>query len=76
MTTTFYEPTIGAGIAALMQPNTTVVYTESPGSHTFEMQDIPAIAKVAHAHGAKVIIDNAWGHRLFSQCVPSMASTW
>jgi len=65
VTTTFYDPLIGAGIAALMQPNTSVVYTESPGSHTFEVQDIPAIAAVAHAHGARVIIDNAWATGYF-----------
>jgi len=60
--TTFYDPVIdGAGIAALLRPNTTVVYTESPGSHTFEVQDIPAIAKAAHAGGAKVLMDNTWG---------------
>jgi cystathionine beta-lyase len=58
--TTYYDPTIGAGIEALMQPNSAVIYTESPGSHTFEVQDIPAIAAVAHARGAKVILDNAW----------------
>lgn len=56
----FYDPTVGAGIAALMKPNTKVVYCESPGSLTFEMQDIPAIAKVAHAAGAIVIADNTW----------------
>lgn len=60
--TTFYDPVIdGAGLAALMRPNTRVVYTESPGSHTFEIQDIPALARVAHAHGAKVLMDNTWG---------------
>jgi len=60
--TTFYDPTIGeAEIAALMRPNTKVVYTESPGSHTFEIQDIPAIARAAHARGAKVLMDNTWG---------------
>ena len=64
--TTFYDPVIdGPGIAALLRPNTTVVYTESPGSHTFEVQDIPAIAKAAHAGGApggaKVLMDNTWG---------------
>jgi cystathionine beta-lyase len=60
--TTYYHPTIdGAGLADLMRPNTTVVYTESPGSHTFEVQDIPAIAAVAHAGGAKVLMDNTWG---------------
>ena len=63
--TTFYDPLIGAGIAALLRPNTTVVYTESPGSHTFEVQDIPAISKAAHAHGAMVIMDNAWATGLF-----------
>jgi cystathionine beta-lyase len=60
--TTYYDPEIdGAGIAALMRPNTAVVYTESPGSHTFEVQDVPAIAKAAHAGGAKVLMDNTWG---------------
>jgi len=60
--TTFYTPEIDeAGIAALMRPNTTVVYTESPGSHTFEVQDVPAIARAAHAGGAKVLMDNTWG---------------
>ena len=60
--TTYYAPEIDeAGMAALMRPNTTVVYTESPGSHTFEVQDIPAIARAAHAGGAKVMMDNTWG---------------
>jgi cystathionine beta-lyase len=60
--TTYYRPEIDeAGISALMRPNTTVVYTESPGSHTFEIQDIPAIARAAHAGGAKVLMDNTWG---------------
>jgi cysteine-S-conjugate beta-lyase len=58
--TTFYDPLIGAGIAKLIQPNTTVVYTESPGSHTFEIQDIPAIAKAAHEKNCTVVMDNAW----------------
>ncbi len=56
----YYDPAIGAGIEALMKPNTKVVFTESPGSNTFEMQDIPAIAKAAHAHGAIVMMDNTW----------------
>jgi cystathionine beta-lyase len=60
--TTYYDPCIDeAGIAALIRPNTRVVYTESPGSHTFEVQDIPAIARAAHARGAKVLMDNTWG---------------
>lgn len=63
----FYDPVIGAQIAALMKPNTKVVYCESPGSLTFEMQDIPAIAKVAHAAGAMVIADNTWATPLNQQ---------
>ena len=64
--TTFYPPEIDmAGMAALIRPNTTVVYTESPGSHTFEVQDIPAIARAAHARGAKVLMDNTWGFHFF-----------
>ena len=60
--TTYYDPHVDeAGLASLMQRNTTVVYTESPGSHTFEVQDIPAIARAAHAGGAKVMMDNTWG---------------
>jgi cysteine-S-conjugate beta-lyase len=64
--TTFYDPCVDeAGMAALIQPNTKVVYTESPGSHTFEIQDIPAIARAAHARGAKVLMDNTWGIHTF-----------
>ena len=60
--TTFYDPCVDeAGMAASMRPNTKVVYTESPGSHTFEVQDVPAIARAAHAGGAKVLMDNTWG---------------
>jgi cysteine-S-conjugate beta-lyase len=55
-----YDPLIGGDIRKLIRPNTTVVYCESPGSYTFEIQDLPAIAEVAHAHGATVLIDNAW----------------
>jgi cystathionine beta-lyase len=60
VSTTYYDPLIGAGISALMQPNTKVVFVESPGSLTFEVQDIPAIAKVAHAQGALVVSDSTW----------------
>ena len=59
--TTYYDPTIGAGIAAMIRPETRVVFTESPGSLTFEVQDIPAIAEAAHAAGAVVMMDNTWG---------------
>jgi len=65
--TTYYDPRIGAGIAALMQSNTTFVLCESPGSLTFEIQDIPAIAAAAHAKGAKVAVDNTWASPLFCQ---------
>ena len=59
--TTYYDPLIGAGIEGLIRPNTRVVYCESPGSLTFEIQDIPAIAAAAHRHGAKVLMDTTWG---------------
>ena len=63
--TTIFDPNLGAGIAALMRPNTTLVFCESPGSHTFEVQDSPAIAQVARAHGARVAVDNTWASPLF-----------
>lgn len=63
--TTFYDPRIGEDIALLIKANTRVVYTEAPGSLTFEMQDIPAIAKAAHARGAVVIMDNTWAGPLY-----------
>ena len=58
--TTYYDPLMGADIARLMRPNTRVVYLESPGSLTFEVQDVPAIANAAHESGAKVLMDNTW----------------
>jgi cystathionine beta-lyase len=64
--TTYYEPTISeSGLAAMMRGNTRVVFAESPGSHTFEVQDVPALARVAHAHGAKLLMDNTWGLHFF-----------
>src|SRR5439155_9997091 len=65
VTTTYYDPLIGAGIAALMQPNTRAVYVESPGSLSFEVQDVPAIAAAAHARGAVVLMDNTWASPLY-----------
>jgi cystathionine beta-lyase len=60
--TSFYDPCVDeAGITALIRPDTRVIYTESPGSHTFEVQDIPAIARGARAAGAKLLMDNTWG---------------
>ncbi len=61
----YYPPTVGADIASWMKPNTKVVFTESPGSNTFEMQDIPAISRVAHSGGAIVMMDNTWATPLF-----------
>ncbi|MEI5677394.1 MULTISPECIES: cystathionine beta-lyase [unclassified Mesorhizobium] len=61
----YYDPHVGAGIAALMKPKTKVVFTESPASNTFEMQDIPAIAKTAHERGAVVMMDNTWATPLY-----------
>lgn len=63
----YYDPTIGAGIEKLMKKSTAVVYCESPGSLTFEMQDVPAIAKVAHAHGAVLVADNTWATPLYQR---------
>jgi cystathionine beta-lyase len=57
---TFYDPLIGAGISALLQENTRLVWTESPGSITMEVQDIPAIAAAAHSRNIRVVLDNTW----------------
>jgi cystathionine beta-lyase len=62
---TYYDPLIGAGIKTLMKPNTRLVYMESPGSLTFEVQDVPAIAAAARAGGAVSVIDNTWSAGLF-----------
>jgi cystathionine beta-lyase len=63
--TTYYDPEVGAGIADLLRPNTRVVFTESPASNTFEVQDIPAIAAAARAVGAVVMMDNTWATPLY-----------
>ena len=60
ITTSYYDPTIGAGISELITDTTRLIFAESPGSLTFEMQDIPAIAAAAHAKGVKVLLDNTW----------------
>tara|TARA_R110002110_G_scaffold143118_6_gene331801 strand:+ start:338 stop:1501 length:1164 start_codon:yes stop_codon:yes gene_type:complete len=61
----YYDPRIGAGIEKLIRPQTAVVFTEAPGSVTFEVQDIPAIADVAHRAGATVMMDNTWASPLY-----------
>ncbi len=63
--TTYYDPLIGAGIANLFKPNTRAVFVEAPGSQSFEMQDIPAIAAVAHDKNAIVLMDNTWATPLY-----------
>jgi cysteine-S-conjugate beta-lyase len=63
--TTYFDPLIGAGIADLFRPNTRAVLVEAPGSQSFEMPDIPAIAAVAHGRGALVLDDNTWATPLF-----------
>lgn len=63
--TTYYDPHVGAAIVDLMKPNTRLVHTEAPGSNTFEMQDIRAIADAAHQKGALVAMDNTWATPVF-----------
>ena len=62
---TFYDPLVGGDIDGLMQPNTRIVYLESPGSLTFEVQDVPAIVQAAHRQGVKVLLDNTWATPVF-----------
>ena len=63
--TTFYDPAVGADIAGLFRDNTRLVFLEAPGSLTFEMQDIPAIARATRAAGILTAMDNTWATPLF-----------
>ena len=65
--TTYYDPLIGAGIAALIRPNTRVIYLESPCSLTMEVQDVPAICAVAQAHNIVTMLDNTWASPILCQ---------
>ena len=65
--TTYYDPLIGAGIAALIRPNTRVIYLESPCSLTMEVQDVPAICAVAKSHNIVTILDNTWASPILCQ---------
>jgi cysteine-S-conjugate beta-lyase len=66
VTTTYYDPCVTpAALDALFRETTRVLYLESPGSHTFEVQDVPGLATVAHRHGATVLLDNTWGIHFF-----------
>lgn len=66
--TTFYDPLIGAAIAALVRDSTRLIFLESPGSLTFEIQDVPAICAVARARGIVTMMDNTWSTPLY--CKP------
>lgn len=61
----YYDPLIGAGIEALVQPNTRAIFLESPGSQSMEVQDVPAIVAVAKARGLITLIDNTWATPLY-----------
>lgn len=62
----FYPPCADeAGLRCLIRPNTSVIYAESPGSHSFEVQDIPLLARIAHEASAKLVMDNTWGIGIF-----------
>ncbi len=65
VTVEYYDPRIGGGIADLVRPETSVIFLESPGSQTFEVQDIPAITEVARKHDIVTMIDNTWATPVF-----------
>jgi cystathionine beta-lyase len=65
ITTRFYDPLIGGGIAELIGPATKAIFMESPGSLTFEVQDVPAVVAVAKRHGLVTLLDNTWATPLF-----------
>ena len=65
VSTTFFDPLVGGAIESLIRPETRVIYLESPGSLTFEVQDVPAIAEIARRRGITVMIDNTWGTPLY-----------
>jgi len=65
ITTRYYDPMIGAGIADLIGDRTRVIFLESPGSLTFEVQDVPAITAAAKARGVTTVLDNTWATPLF-----------
>ncbi len=63
--TTFYDPLLGGGLEPLVKANTSTIFLESPGSQTFEIQDVPALIELAGRRGIKTIIDNTWATPLF-----------
>ena len=69
ISTTYFEPCVGAAIAEQFRPETKAVFLESPGSFTFEVQDVPAIAAAAHERGIAVILDNTWATPLYFNAI-------
>ena len=69
VTTEYYDPLIGEGVKDLLRQNTKLIWTESPGSQTFEMQDIPVIADIARQAGVISIIDNTWSSGYFFKAI-------
>lgn len=67
VSTTYYDPCIGSDIGTLCRDDTTLIFIESPGSHSFEVQDVPAIAAIAKARGIATIVDNTWATPLYLQ---------
>jgi cystathionine beta-lyase len=65
ITTDFLPPDVGANITDFLRPETRVIFLESPGSNTFEIQDIPTITAAARARGVATILDNTWATPLF-----------
>ncbi|WP_225029846.1 cystathionine beta-lyase [Xinfangfangia pollutisoli] len=65
--TSYYDPTIGAGIESLIRPETRLIWMESPGSQTFEVQDVTAICAIARQRGITTAIDNTWSGGYFCQ---------
>ena len=65
--TTYYDPLIGAGIVDLIQANTKVLFLESPGSITMEIQDVPTLSRIAHEHNMVVMLDNTWASPINSR---------
>jgi len=65
--TSYYDPTVGAGIEALLRPETKLIWLESPGSYTFEVQDVPAICAIARKRGIATMIDNTWASPVFAR---------
>jgi cysteine-S-conjugate beta-lyase len=63
--TRYFDPRDLTALASAFRPNTRAVYVESPGSYTFELTDLPAVAELAHSRGARVICDNTWATPLF-----------